>query len=119
LKCLNKGIPLENNFIILAVNGNFKKSISDPQSEQKLNEEYTNWLNSPKEREKNISSKFGKIDKQNSEIINGIKLSEIMVDEAYVQTIKNNYPKGESPLKHEYLISYLGERMGKIVVYAI
>jgi hypothetical protein len=63
--------------------------------------------------------KIGKIDKQNSEIINGIKLSEIMVDEAYVQTIKNNHPKGESPLKHEYLISYLGERMGKIVVYAI
>ena len=63
--------------------------------------------------------KIGKIDKQNSEIINGIKLSEIMVDEAYVQTIKNNHPKGESPLKHEYLISYLGERMGKIIVYAI
>lgn len=165
LKSLNKGFSLENNFIILAVNGNFKKSISDPQSEQKLNEEYTNWLNSPKEREKNISSKFpffidtikpdvikpaevmyialhllykkydfrnsqktsyltackktGKIDKQNSEVINDIKLSEIMVDEAYIQAIKNSYPKGESPLKHEYLISYLGERMGKIVVYAI
>lgn len=165
LKSLNSGDSLENNFIILAVNSDFKKSISDPQSEQKLNEEYIHWLNSPTEREKNISSKFpffidtinpavikpaevmyialhllykkydfrnsqkvsyltackklGKIDKQNWEVINGIKISEIIVDGADIQPVKNNHPKGQTILKHEYIISYFGEKMGKIVVYGI
>ncbi len=165
LQEINNWKPFADNFIILAVNGAFKKIISNPDAENELNADYKERLSSPKEREKNIGHKFplfintldnhiikpaeimyialhllykkydfksstkasylkacekrGKIDKTNHNEINGILLSDIMVEDVSIERIKNGRPEWKTILKHEYHISYQDESMWKVIIYGV
>lgn len=165
LREVNNWTSTPENFLVLAVNGEFKKNISNPNFWNTLNTEYKQRLTSPEEREKSVGKKFplfintldqkiiqpaevlyialhllykkydfknttkasylkacekkGKIDKTNHNEINGILLSDIMIDEVEIARIKNGHPNAHTLLKHEYHISYQGEKMGTIIVYGL
>ena len=166
IKRINSWTP-QNSFLLFAVNWEFSKHITHGDKEDKvlLNKEYNDWINNPKEREKNIWSKFplfidsidpkiiqpaevmyialhmlykkynfrystkepylnsfkhkGKIDRTNHWDINGIKVSEIFIDECEVLEIQNPRPGFPWILKHKFMISYQWQPEWVIVIYEV
>lgn len=164
IKRINSWIS-QNSFLLFAVNWEFSRHIThwDKEDRVLLNKEYNDWIDNPKERAKNIWSKFplfidsidpkiiqpaevmyialhmlykkynfrystkesylnsfrhkGKIDRTNRWEINGIKLSEIFIDESDIEEIQNPRPGFPWILKHRFTVSYGGEFVWVIVVY--
>ena len=76
-----------------------------------------NFRYSTKESYLNSFRHKGKIDRTNRWEINGIKLSEIFIDESDIEEIQNPRPGFPWILKHRFTVSYGGEFVWVIVVY--
>jgi len=157
----------QNSFILFAVRWEFAKHMThwDKEGMVLLNKEYSDWVNDPVEREKNVWSKFPlfidsiepriiqpaevmyialhmlykkynfkhseketylnafnkiwKIDRTNRGEINGIKVSDIIINDCSIEKMENPRPNYPWILKHRFEISYQWESMWVIVVYEV